>query len=116
MTSTPRVLVVDGLAETETVLRAVLEPQGARVERHRSSVSMTNTLPPEVLVVDVDDQHSAAFSVTAWPNVPRVVLGSIPAGDDLGETRFLEKPFQYPELIRVVQSLLDFPTEQRRLA
>lgn len=116
MTSTPRVLVIDGLAETETVLRAVLEPQGARVERRRSSVCIASASPPEVMVVDLDDEESIAFSSTTWPNVPRVMLGSLPADQSQGEARFLEKPFQYPELVRAVQSLLDLPTAQRRFA
>ena len=116
MTSTPCVLVIDGLAETEAVLRAVLEPQGARVERHRSSLAVSSVMPPKVMVVDLDDEHSQAFSAAAWPDVPRVILGSIPAEQDSSEARFLEKPFHYPELVRAVQNLLDLPNVPRRVA
>ena len=39
MTAKQRVLVVDGLSETEEVLRAVLEPRGLMVDRIRSEVA-----------------------------------------------------------------------------
>jgi len=111
----PRVLVVDGLAETETVLRAVLEPQGAAVERRRGITGMVaGTRAPQVLIVDRDDPTSGGLEESAWPGVPRVVLGSVRVAADHGE-RFLEKPFHYPELIQMVQSLLDLPTECRRV-
>lgn len=116
VTNTPRVLVVDGLAETETVLRAVFEPQGARVERRRGSTVFSEDSPPEVVVVDLDDQSPEAASATVWPHVPRVFLGSAPVHRLENQERFLEKPFHYPELVRLVQSLLDTPTERRRVA
>lgn len=115
MTNTPRVLVVDGISETETVLKAVFEPQGTRVERRRSSDAADhNRTPPRVMVVDLDDQ-SAYAAKSDWPDVPRVILGSQPLDAEHGRARFLEKPFHYPELIRLVQSLLDQPTERRRV-
>ncbi len=115
MTNTPRVLVVDGLSETAAVLKAVFEPQGARVERRRSSEPvLSDRLPPKVVVVDLDDHHSDELPPTAWPEVPRVVLSSTP-GHAARDARFLEKPFHYPELIRLVQGLLDLPTERRRV-
>lgn len=110
--NTPRVLVVDGLSETETVLKAVLEPAGTRVERCRSSAEPFVGTPPEVMVLDLDDQHCAE---SAWPDVPRVLLTSVPVEASTGHARFLEKPFHYPELVRLVQSLLDLPTECRRV-
>ncbi len=115
MTNTPRVLVVDGLAETETVLRAVFEPQGACVERRRSSATSFAGSPPEVVVVDLDDCSSDDQTDAAWPGVPRVFLGSSPLNSSNDRERFLEKPFHYPELVRLVQSLLDTPTERRRV-
>jgi CheY-like chemotaxis protein len=112
VTNAPRVLVVDGLAETETVLRAVLEPQGAAVERRRSAEgALSESMPPQVMIVDLDDEANHDAS---WPDVPRVMLGSVRMADDF-HARFLEKPFHYPELVRMVQSLLDLPTEDRRV-
>lgn len=107
---------MDGIAETETVLRAVFEPQGAVVERRRSSESMRrDAAPPRVVVVDGDDPSSQHAAASAWPGVPRVVLGSEPQAEPEQRTRFLEKPFHYPELVRLVQSLLDLPTDRRRV-
>lgn len=108
--------MVDGLAETETVLRAVLEPQGAQVERRRSSSASFAGAPPEVLIVDLDDRSDDDQTDTSWPDVPRVFLSSAPLGPTADRERFLEKPFQYPELVRLVQRLLDPPTERRRAA
>lgn len=115
MTNTPKVLVLDGLAETATVLRAVFEPQGARVERRRSSAESFAGSPPEVVVVDLDDRLSDDQTDAAWPDVPRVFLSSAPLSPSDDRERFLEKPFHYPELVRLVQSLLDPPTERRRV-
>lgn len=112
---TLRVLVVDGLSETETVLKAVLEPQGACVERCRSSEPARHHLPPNVVVVDIDDLP-AENAADAWPDVPHVVIGSARVDGAHQPARFLEKPFHYPELIRTVQRLLELPTEYRRVA
>jgi hypothetical protein len=113
VTTAPRVLVFDGLSETEAVLRAVLEPRGARVERRRSSeASAGECSPPQLLVMDLDEP---AVEI-AWPDVPRVVLSSKPCAVEHTPAGFLEKPFQYPELVHMVQRLLDLPTERRRVA
>ncbi len=112
MTITPRVLVVDGLAETEIVLRAVLEPQGAAVERCRSDhADWSQSSRPQVMIVDGDNEAESKF----WPDVPRVVLSSARLPDSPSSARFLEKPFHYPELVSLVRSLLDLPSEDRRL-
>lgn len=116
MTTAPRVLVFDGLSETEAVLKAVLEPQGARVERRRSSEpAVGDSSPPHVVVMDLDDPSSHPSLEAAWPDVPRVVLSSQPDATDHAQAGFLEKPFHYPELVRMVQRLLDLPTERRRV-
>ena len=113
MTNTPRVLVVDGLAETETVLRAVLEPQGARVERRRGSDrDECESAPPQVVVVDLDDRSHGDRD---WSDVPCVMLSSRPCDATDRAARFLEKPFHYPELVSLIRSLLDLPTERRRV-
>ena len=99
-------LLVDGAAETDAVLRAVLERRGARVRRTRSHLLANLSLAPDVVVIDRDDTGHAAAE-RAFPHTPQVVLGSqrLPVNDD--RARFLEKPFEYPELVRVVEELLD---------
>jgi hypothetical protein len=85
------------------------------VERRRSSDATDHDrTPPRVMVVDLDDQAAWAAK-SDWPEVPRVILSSRPLDVEHGRARFLEKPFHYPELIRLVQSLLDLPTERRRV-
>lgn len=116
MTTAPRVLVFDGLSETEAVLKAVLEPRGAHVERRRSSeVSASDDPPPQVVVLDLDDPPGNTCVETAWPDVPRVVLSSRPCSVEQTSAGFLEKPFHYPELVQILQRLLDLPTERRRV-
>jgi len=106
---------MDGISETAAVLKAVFEPQGARVERRRSCEPVRlDRVPPHVVVVDLDDHHADDLPPTAWPEVPHVVLSSTP-GHAAHDPRFLEKPFHYPELVRLVQSLLDLPTDRRRV-
>lgn len=117
MTTAPRVLVFDGLSETEAVLRAVLEPRGACVERRRSDeVCASDDPPPQVVVLDLDEPPAETSVQSAWPDVPRVVLSSRPCSVEQAPAGFLEKPFHYPELVHMVQRLLDLPTERRRVA
>lgn len=102
------VLVVDGVPETAQVLRAVLEPRGHRVDRVRAF----DPAPPaagSVLVLH-DDGSSEANRRHKYGTAPRVIIGSFtttasPAADE-SEHR-LAQPFQYAELIRAVESLLD---------
>ena len=110
MNSSPRVLVIDGASDTETVLRAVLEPQGTSVGRRRNRSFATNIetqAPPEVVVIDIDAEPEALSGEGNWSQRPRVLLGSHRPNDSGRDERFLEKPFQYPELVRIVQELLD---------
>lgn len=86
------------------------------MERRRSSAASFAGLPPEVVVVDLDDRPSDDQTDAVWPDVPRVFLSSVPFGPTDGQAQFLEKPFDYPELVRLVQSLLAPPTDRRRAA
>lgn len=110
MNSSPRVLVIDESSDTETVLKAVLEPRGTSVGRrrnHRFTPQLDASSSPEVVVIDLDAEPDALRMASPWRNSPRVLLGShrpVVAAD--GE-RFLSKPFQYPELVRLIEELLD---------
>ena len=108
-----RVLVVDGIPETEEVLRAVFEGRGCQVGRIRSRGEVREPdreETPHVVVIDADAPTAPQAEENAWDEVPRVVLGArvmttqatVPSRSAL----FLEKPFQYPELVRAVERLL----------
>ncbi len=112
--SRQRIVVVDGLSETEEVLKAILEPRGLQVTRirtHDSVARFRETEPPHVVVVhgsaaDVDEP-----SVGIWNSIPRVVIGfAHDAPTQVSERRtstyFLNKPFHYAELIRAIERLL----------
>lgn len=110
------VMVVDGLAETEEVLKAVLEPRGMQVTRVRSTHPCNSSGPPEtpsVLVLHESEwlQGSSSQrlrSPAPWNNVPRVVIGQHHTetfSTDQG-CRYLSQPFQYAELVTAIESLL----------
>ena len=111
MTATKRVLVVDGLSETEEVLRAVLEPRGLSVDRIRSAATdeLAAKRRPSVMVLHVDEEPAPGTAPAAWQNVPRIVIGATKVADAgppaCGE-HYLEQPFQYGELIRTIERLL----------
>jgi CheY-like chemotaxis protein len=111
VTAKQRVLVVDGLSETEEVLRAVLEPRGLMVDRIRSAATeaLAARRRPSVMVLHVDEEPSPTSQPAGWQNVPRIVIGAAKVNDDCesaaGE-HHLEKPFHYGELIRTIERLL----------
>lgn len=111
MNSVPQVLVVDGTSDTEAVLKAVLEPRGAQVERTRSANAsqrvQSSSSAPKVVVIDLDDE-SAEKTATCFPESHRVLIGSEKASVT-SRDRFLAKPFQYPELLQAIEDLLDLP-------
>ena len=110
MNLSPRVLVIDESSDTEMVLRAVLEPQGTSVGRRRNQLhasESTSSSRPEVVVIDLDGQSDAQLATAAWQSSPRVLIGTHRPAVANQRERFLEKPFQYPELVRVIQELLD---------
>ena len=110
MNLSPQVLVIDGSSDTETVLKAVLEPRGTSVGRRRnprSASRLDTSSSPEVVVIDIDAEPDALRTASPWQNSARVLLGSHrPSSTARGE-RFLAKPFQYPELVRLIEELLD---------
>lgn len=110
MVSGQRVVVVDGLAETEQVLKAVLEPRGLRVERiraHASHTSDRDKAAPNVLVLHSDD--AAQSKRRSWDGIPCIVIGSteVPESGRLRpDAHYLQKPFCYRELICAIEQLL----------
>ena len=107
-----RVLVVNGIPETEAVLKAVFETRGHRVQRVRSN-NQQGSVPlaerPSVVVLDADETNGEPDRL--WSEVPRIILGDRVAAAgrfSSGEgALFLEKPFQYPELVRAIEQLLE---------
>lgn len=106
-----RVLLIDGLSETETVLRAVLEPRGHQVQRVRgqdSAEACRSSGRPNVLIVHEETAPGAPRSRSRWPNVPRVIIGSAERADsgEQNEAHRLQFPFHYRELVQAVERLL----------
>jgi DNA-binding NtrC family response regulator len=111
-----RVLVVDGLSETEEVLRAVLEPKGLEVDRVRgvdsgvfSRERLAAKVRPSLVVLHLEDGPTPIPASDAWQDVPRIVIGATKEASSSRPApaeHFLEKPFQYGELIRTIERLL----------
>ena len=113
MTNGQRVLVVDGLAETEEVLKAVLEPQGLKVNRIRTHFAqdVQSALPPHVVILH-EDPSDGARAQSSWADVPRVIIGSIAVSRSEApksgpREQYLSQPFHYGELIQAVENLLN---------
>jgi CheY-like chemotaxis protein len=105
-----RVLVVGGASDTATVLKAVLEPRGTTVERTRGSQNPSWTpagRAPEVVVIELDAEHDAEVAAARWNTSNRILIGSEAPDSIASDERFLAKPFQFPELVRVVEDLLN---------
>lgn len=108
VTAKQRVLVVDGLSETEEVLRAVLEPRGLMVDRIRSAGTeeLAAKRRPSVMVLHVDEEPATTAPPVGWQNVPRILIGAAKVSDSCTAEHHLEHPFQYGELIRTIERLL----------
>ncbi|MBI1345754.1 hypothetical protein GC163_05650 [bacterium] len=110
MTTSCHVLVIDGSSDTADVLQAVLEPRGAIVQRTRRQVfAQTNSRPADadVVVLDMDDPANAAvLGSEALGHARQIRIGSDRVMVADSQTRFLQKPFQYPELVQAVEELL----------
>lgn len=101
-----RVLVVGGASDTETVLKAVLEPRGLAVDRSRGGSNRTTS--PEVVIIDLDAENEPVQS-GRWQASGRVLIGSRVPGIIDARDRFLSKPFQFPELVQAIEELLETP-------
>jgi len=115
-----RVVVINGIRETEEVLRAVFGARGYEVSRLRQVPppdSPRSCERPQVVVVDLEDDEAAdtLSGEQNWRDVPRVMIG--PRTATRGETVrssdicYLPKPFQYPELVQAIERLLEAHAE-----
>ncbi|MEO1999964.1 MAG: hypothetical protein ABGZ17_32380 [Planctomycetaceae bacterium] len=106
-------VVVDGIPETEQVVRAVFEPRGMQVTRLVPSDDEPCHRPQPCAVVDlvIIDEDGSPEQTTRpramWSESYRVVIGSgrYPANETVGQ-QYLRKPFQYAELIGAIERLL----------
>jgi hypothetical protein len=103
------VLLIDGSSDTEEVLRAVLEPRGTVVSRTRShgTSSAMDGAAPDVVVMDLDERSQA--TPVRWSGTRQVLLGSTRVTITEPGVRFLEKPFHFPDLVKVVEDFLTTP-------
>lgn len=102
-----RILVIDRTPDTQAVLQAVLEPAGTVVEHARTlNAAATRLTAAEVVVIDSEESFS---DDDCWDDYAgsRVVLGTRTNGRAAPGERFLEKPFEYPDLVRTIRELLD---------
>lgn len=100
-----RVVVVGGSSDTETVLKAVFEPRGATVHRSKTVNRPLSGSSSDVVVIDLDAEQGLDGATSSQSH--RVLIGSrLPDAIGDGE-RFLAKPFHYPELVRMIEELLD---------
>ena len=108
-------MVVDGLVETEEVLKAVLEPRGMQVTRisttRHPDAPMAQDQPSVIVLHESEDltnRSSHRNAATSWDAVPRVVIGRIQtrANQREQDCRYLSQPFQYAELVTAIESLL----------
>jgi DNA-binding NtrC family response regulator len=112
VTTAPNVLVIDGLSETATVLEAVLSRRGTTVQQARDVRRAAEEFPggdPAVVVIDGDDGPATTVARNEWPASRQVVITSARLPLDKPHAHFLQKPFQFPELVRLVEDLLAAP-------
>ena len=105
-----RVLVIGGASDTETVLKAVLEPRGATVERSRGLRVLSRSAAgpsPNVVVIDLDAEQDTESVKSRWRQSNRVLIGSHLPPSITADERFLEKPFQFPDLVQVIEEVLN---------
>ena len=113
MVNGQRVLVVDGMHETQEVLQTVLAPRGMRVDWVRSHVQQlpgSGSGRPDILVIEATAMPVAGTAKNRdWKNVPKVILGADEAtsnSDSDARHAYLESPFQFPDLIQAIERLL----------
>lgn len=110
-----RVLLIDGLDETEQVLKAVLEPQGTRIDRVCRDQMPQNadgfTRPDVVIMHD----NAATSDADSLRDVPRILIGTAKLPDRRDPSTVehcLPRLFQYRDLIQAVERLLATPSQE----
>lgn len=116
VTNGQRVLVVDGSSETEEVLKAVLEPHGLEINRIRTHLpqNLQDASPPHLVILHEEAVEKSSSVAKAWPDVPRLIIGSVTLPDRerrvVSESKpreeYLSLPFHYRDLIQAVETLL----------
>ena len=73
-------------------------------------------LAPQIVVIDHDDDPPEESEDPRWAHVPRVVIGSADMPEDWqpdqtgpAPQHYLQKPFDYGELVATVEHLLEAP-------
>lgn len=100
MSEEQHVLVVDGSAETETVLRAVLEPKGVSISRVRSGSAERTEASPTVVVLHEQSQTEC------WSGVSRVLIGTAAVGAAAPDDHCFDGAFEYRDLVATIDRLL----------
>jgi DNA-binding NtrC family response regulator len=111
-----RILVVDEVADTAEVLQAVLAPRGLTVNRVRrldQTVSPAGESRPAVMVLDAESFGTTSIVPGAqWQDVPQVIIGTVrftqatTAESTDSDRRYLQKPFQFAELVQAIEALI----------
>src|SRR5262249_2800219 len=113
----PRVLIVDGSADSREVLSTLLERSGARtIEALRpdEAIALADVHRPDLIVLDIESDRSQSGAepdrlraAAERSDTPIVIIGTlsqrkgeIPAG------QFVAKPYHYGPLVRKIEDLL----------
>jgi DNA-binding response OmpR family regulator len=111
-----RVVVVDEIADTGEVLKAVLEPRGWHVDRVRRLDQVREADGagrPTLMVVAAGESDVGVDADCSLADVPRVIIGTLQVAAETpsasASRQYLAKPFHYAELLRAIDNLLTQP-------
>ena len=100
-----RVLIIDGLDETQQVLKAVFEPRGYRVDRVRGEHGPHDDEAADVVVLHESHPLRGCHREHAG-TAPRVFVGNAHVPQTGASIRCIREPFRYDELVSAVEQLL----------
>lgn len=121
--STPRILIVDDLADNVFMLKAFLEAQGYSVEAAdggSSALEKAEAFPPDLILLDVMMPDMDGYEVTRLirrhPELREIPVILITAYTDtcrikglaVGATDFVRKPVDFDELLVKIETLLSY--------
>ncbi len=121
--STPRILIVDDLADNVFLLKAFLEVQGYSVEAAdggSSALEKAEASPPDLILLDVMMPDMDGYEVTRLirrhPELREIPVILITAYTDtcrikglaVGATDFVRKPVDFDELLAKIETLLAY--------